>query len=113
MTMDSGTLTTVITTVSGVIGGVYGGVRYGKQSALGDAANSSTIATNAVEMLQVTVEHLEEMNEERERKITELNARVNLLEDLVTQRAAVAEVHDDVKLVKATVELIAKKVGIQ
>lgn len=110
--MDSATLTTVITTATGVVGGLYGGVRYGKQSALSDAANSSTVATNTVEMLQAQVNHLEEVKDEQSAVIAELNARVNVLEDLVTQRAAVSEVNENVLSVKTTVERIAVKVGL-
>lgn len=109
--MDSQTITTVITTVTGVVGGMYGGVRYGKQSALADAANSSTVASNTVEMLQVQVDHLEEVVAEKDAQLIDVTARVTLLEDLVTQRAAVAEVHDEVKSVRAVVEKIAIKVG--
>jgi len=101
--MDAQTLTTVITTVTGVIGGMYGGVRYGKQSALADAANSSTVATNTVEMLQAQVNHLEEVVHEKDVKLSEVTVRVSVLEDLVTQRAAVSDVHTDVKLIKAKV----------
>lgn len=108
--MDSTALTTIITTVTGVVGGMYGGVRYGKQSALADAANSSTVASNTVEMLQIQVDHLEEVNNNREAKITELTARVGVLEDLVTQRAAVAEVLDEVKSTRIVVDRIAAKV---
>lgn len=101
--MDQATLTTVITTVTGVLGGMYGGVRYGKQSALADAANSSTVASNTVEMLQAQVDHLEEVVNEKNHQLAEVTVRVTVLEDLVTQRAAVAEVHSDVKLIKAKV----------
>ena len=110
--MDSATLTTVITTITGVVGGMYGGVRYGKQSALADAANSSTVATNTVDMLQAQVQHLEEVKDEQHEVIVDLTARVNLLEDMVTQRAAVSEVHDDVKAARIVIDKIAEKVGV-
>lgn len=109
--MDQGTLTTVITTATGVIGGMYGGMKYGKQTALTDAANSSSIAADTVEMLQAQVNHLDEVKDEQAHTITELTARISLLEDLVTQRAAVSEVHDDVKSMRQVVDLIAVKVG--
>lgn len=110
--MDQATLTTVITTMTGVIGGMYGGVRYGKQSALADAANSSTVASNTVEMLQAQVDHLEEVVAEKNDRLTEVTARVTVLEDLVTQRAAVAEVHDEVKASRIVLDKIAAKVGV-
>lgn len=110
--MDSATLTTVITTVTGVVGGMYGGVRYGKQSALADAANSSTVATNTVEMLQAQVDHLEEVKDEQGATIIELNARMSVLEELVTQRAAVSEVHEEVKASRLVLDKIAAKVGV-
>lgn len=108
--MDQATLTTVITTATGVIGGMYGGVRYGKQSALADAANSSTVASNTVEMLQAQVDHLEEVVSEKNQALTEVTARVTVLEDLVTQRAAVAEVYDEVKSSRVVLDRIAAKV---
>lgn len=110
--MDQATLTTVITTATGVIGGMYGGVRYGKQSALTDAANSSTVASNTVEMLQAQVNHLEEVVQEKNQALTEVTARVSVLEDLVTQRAAVAEVYDEVKSSRIILDKIAIKVGV-
>lgn len=109
--MDQGTLTTVITTATGLIGGMYSGVKYGKQSALAGAADSSTIATNTVEMLQAQVNHLEEVVQEKNQALTEVTARVSLLEDLVTQRAAVSEVYDEVKSTRLVVDRIAEKVG--
>lgn len=109
--MDQATLTTVITTATGVIGGMYGGVRYGKQSALADAANSSTVASNTVEMLQAQVDHLEEVVKEKDAELTQVTVRVSVLEDLVTQRAEVAEVHDEVKASRVILDKIAAKVG--
>ncbi|HEY6018563.1 MAG TPA: hypothetical protein VIY48_01255 [Candidatus Paceibacterota bacterium] len=109
--MDSATLTTVVTTITGVVGGMYGGIRYGKQAALADAANSSTVATNTVEMLQTQVNHLEVVVAEKDTQLTQVTVRVSVLEDLVTQRAEVAEVHDVVKESKVILEKIASKVG--
>lgn len=110
--MDASSLTTVITTITGIAGGLYGGARYGKQSALADAANSSTVSVNTMEMFQAQVDHLNEVNNEQAATVVELTARVCLLEDLVTQRAAVAEVHDDVKSMRTVVDSIAVKVGV-
>jgi hypothetical protein len=101
--MDAQTLTTVITTATGVIGGLYGGSRYGKQSALADAANNSAVAVDTVEMLQTQINHLNDVNAEQAVTVVELSTRVNVLEGLVTQRAAVEEVHHDVLLIKAKV----------
>jgi len=109
--MDSATLTTVITTITGVIGGIYGGMKYGKQSILQDSANSSSVARDTVEMLQVQVDHLEEVVQQKDEKLNEVMVRVSVLEDLVTQRAEVAEVHADLTETRFVIDRIAAKVG--
>ena len=109
--MDSSTLTTVITTITGVIGGTYGGIRYGKNTALSDSANTSAVARDTVEMLQIQVDHLEEVVQEKDAKLNEVMVRVSVLEDLVTQRAEVGEVHEEVKEARVVLDRIAAKVG--
>ncbi len=109
--MDSQTITAITTALAGVIGGTYGGVKYGKQSALGEAANTSVIASSTLEMLQAQIDALKATNNGYEHEVTELTARVCLLEDLVTQRAAVAEVHDEIRSMRSVIDNIASKVG--
>lgn len=109
--MDQTTLTTIATTVSGLLGGAYGGFRVGKSSSLQDATNSTQIANDTVQMLQAQIDHLEEVKDEQLQVNADLRARVGVLEELVTQRAAVGEVHDDVKAMSVVVNRIAGKVG--
>lgn len=102
--MDQATLTAVVTTSSALIGGAYSGFKFGKSSSLQDSANSTEIATNTVELLQTQVGHLQEQN-------ADLLARVSVLEELVTQRAAVDVVHTEVKASRVVLDKIATKVG--
>ncbi len=54
---------------------------------------------------------LEQQNSEKELNLVELLTRVEVLENLVTQRAEVEAVHEDVNEVKDIVIRIAYKVG--
>lgn len=90
------------------VAGIAGGFLGGKRMASGEAVS---IATEVVELLQVQVATLTEKGEEKDREISDLGMRVNLLESLVTQRAEVEAVHADVLEVKEVVGKIANKVG--
>ncbi len=62
------------------------------------------VARQTVELLQIQANTLEGQNRTQAEEITSLKGKVELLESLVTQRAAVAEV-------KEVVDRIAAKVG--
>lgn len=62
------------------------------------------LSRQTVDLLQIQVTALKEDKREREVELAELRTRVEVLEGLVTQRAAVEEVRD-------IVERIADRVG--
>lgn len=90
--------------IAGSIGGYFGG----KRSAI---SQSMGIAVDTVELLQAQVQTLMEQNSAKDERIATLEGRVNILGDLVTQRAEVEAVHSDVLTVKDIVDRIAAKVG--
>lgn len=102
--MDTGTMIAVVASVASAIGGFAGGRRTGK----GDAVS---IAVDTVELLQAQVDSLKEEAQRKETLIADLQGRVEVLEGLVTQRAEVAAVHDEVKGVRVILEKVAEKVG--
>ena len=83
--------------VAGIAGGWFGGKRTSDRGAV-------TIATETVELLQVQIEILKAEN-------GDLKARVEVLEALVTQRAEVELVKQEVHGVRGVVDRIAFKVG--
>jgi len=83
------------------LAGTLGGWQVGKRNA---ASSAVSIATDTVELLQVQIELLKAEN-------SELKARVDVLETLVTQRAEVEAVKQGVKGVRGVVDRIATKVG--
>ena len=83
--------------IAGIAGGWFGG----KRNAI---SASVSIATDTVELLQVQIEFLKQEN-------GELKARVEVLEALVTQRAEVEAVKQEVQGVRGVVDRIATKVG--
>jgi hypothetical protein len=62
------------------------------------------VARQTVDLLQIQAVTLGEQNKQQAEKITALEGKVEVLESLVTQRAAVAEV-------KEVVDRIAARVG--
>lgn len=88
--MDPGTLAQIATLIAGVGGGFVTGRR--------------GVARQTVELLQIQADTLTNQNNTQAQKITALESKVEILEGLVTQRAAVAEV-------KEVVDRIAAKVG--
>lgn len=95
--MNIDTLLTIAAALGVGGGGFIGGRMTGNY-------NSHQIATQTVEMLQAQVELLERNKEDRELTLLDLQQRVTVLENLVTQRAEVEKVQE-------TVDRIATKVG--
>jgi hypothetical protein len=91
-----------------LIAGSVGGYLGGKRSAV---SQSMGIAVDTVELLQAQVALLVEQGREKDDRIATLEGRVNILGDLVTQRAEVEAVHQEVMSVKDIVDRIAAKVG--
>lgn len=102
--MDPSDIITILTGVSGVAGGFFGGKKLG-------SAQAQQIAVDTVELLQVGVAELERQGREKSEELVDLRARVRILEDLITQRAEVEAVHEDVKSVMHTVDFIKGKVA--
>lgn len=90
--------------IAGSAGGYFGG----KRSAV---AQSMGIAVDTVELLQAQIATLVEQNHEKDARIATLEGRVSILGDLVTQRAEVEAVHEDVLSMMEVVGRIAAKVG--
>lgn len=98
---------TIIATLVGiaaVIGGFFGGKRSGKSQDLTDTAAAMTI-------LQGIVAELEKQNKAKDVLISELYGRVQVLENLVTQKADVAAVEQEVRGVRDVVDRIAVKLN--
>lgn len=98
--MDSGTIITVLTGLGGVVGGFFGGKRL-----------AVSTAVDVVELLQAAVEQLERELHARDREVQDLKTRIEVLEQLVTQKADVEAVRVEVGGVRAVVDRIADKVG--
>lgn len=96
-------LITLLIGISGAAGGYVGGKRNGESAALGTAMNT-------VELLQVQVNTLTSEGSSKDAIVTDLRARVELLEQLVTQRARVEEVYNAVEGVRTVVDQIKEKV---
>ena len=75
-------------------------------------SQSMGIAVDTVELLQVQVATLTQRGEEKDAMVSDLRARVEILEGLVTQRAEVEALHTEVLGVRGIVEKIAVKVGV-
>lgn len=98
------TIITAVMLLASSLGAFYGGRR---------TAGEQTIAaaTVTVDMLQVQADLLAKQLEERDIKIAALEAKMEILESLVTQRAEVEEVKQEVQGVRSVVDRIAHKVG--
>lgn len=101
--MDYGTIISAATAVGVGAGGFIGGRLTGR-------SNVSQIASDTIGMLQAQVDVLKEDKDHRDLEILDLTQRVAVLEGLVTQRAAVDEVHEDVRANQAILRRIADKV---
>lgn len=102
--MDIGTVVAVVGVGATGVGSYIGGRITGKNSV-------SQIAADTVTILKAQVEALREDKESKDAELTDLRARVDVLEGLVTQRAEVAELSGKVDEVKDTVDRIAVRVG--
>lgn len=97
--MDSSTIITVLTGIGGVVGGFFGGKRL-----------AVSTAVDVVELLQAAVEQLQQDQVRKDLEITELKARIVVLESLITQKADVESVRLEVGGVRQVVDRIAAKV---
>ncbi|WAB09288.1 hypothetical protein SEA_STELLA_48 [Streptomyces phage Stella] len=95
----------ILTGAAGVAGGFVGGKRLGHSQA-------AQISVDTVELLSLAVAELRTQVGEKDELVTDLRARVEILESLVTQRAEVELVHEEVKGVRGVVDRIASKVGV-
>jgi hypothetical protein len=98
--MDSGTIITVLTGLGGVVGGFFGGKRL-----------AVSTAVDVVDLLQAAVEQLQADKAQKDEQLTDLRARILVLEELVTQKADVEAVRVEVGGVRQVVDRIAEKVG--
>ena len=89
--------------VAGVVGGYVGGKRTGQTAAL-------STAMSTVELLQIQVNTLTSDGTAKDAIVTDLRARVELLEQLVTQRARVEEVYSAIEGVRSVVDQIKERV---
>lgn len=102
--MDANGIITILVGAAGVSGGYFGGKKLGSGQAV-------STAVEVVALLQAQVDTLEGNLDHKNHELEELKHRVSILEELVTQRAEVAAVHEEVKGVRVVVDQIAKKVG--
>lgn len=102
--MDAGTVIALVGGACAAIGGYVGGKRTSNTSAV-------ETAVGVVELLQVRIETLDDDKKERDLKIAQLLVRVEVLESLVTQKADVEAVADEVSGVRGVVDRIALKMG--
>lgn len=97
MTIDTNAIIACATAIAGAVGGHLNGKRVGVSSAV-------TVAKETVDMLALQVDLLVKEGTKKDSAIEQLNHRVDTLQELVTQRAAVEEV-------QKTVDRIADKLG--
>lgn len=95
--MDMSAVVAALTGIAGILGGFVGGRKTGGTQTISDAVST-------FELLRLQVATLVDSNDLKEAKVTELTARVAVLESLITQRA-------DVESVRGIVDRIAEKVG--
>ena len=97
-----------ILSVAALTATTAGGFFGGRRTAAGQA---TSVAVDTVELLQAQVTSLADSRNEKEALIHSLEQRVELLESLVTQKAEVNLVREEVEGVRAAVDRIAMKVG--
>lgn len=95
--MDIDAATTAAVSIATALGGFLGGKKIGVNGSI-------QIANDTVSMLSLQVDLLEKKNEHQEAEIADLKTRVDVLQDISTQRA-------NVEAVKEVVDRIAEKVG--
>ncbi len=101
--MDTNTIVNILIGFAGVSGGFIGGRRIGSDQAV-------STALQTVELLQIQTQILTERGETDATEIANLRGRLDVLESMITQRAEVEAVHEDVRIIKNTVERIAGKI---
>jgi len=89
----------VVLIIAAALGSFWGGRR--------------TSRNDLLEMLQAEVEFLKTKNEEKDGIISELQGKLGVLESLITQRAEVGAVHEEVLAVRTIVQGIADYHGIR
>ena len=77
----------------------------------GWATGRRGVARQTVDLLQIQAATLREQMLSKDVELSEIKGRVEVLEGLVTQRAAVNEVHEELQEVHVKVDRIAAKVG--
>lgn len=77
----------------------------------GWATGRRGVARQTVDLLQIQVAALKEEKVSKDVELGEIKGRVEVLEGLVTQRAAVDEVHEELKEVHHKVDRISSRVG--
>lgn len=102
------TIITALVLVASSLGSFWGGRRTAGDQAENQAMESATVT---VDMLQIQTDLLRAQIKERDDKIAALEAKMEILESLVTQRAEVEEVKVEVQGVRLVVDRIASKVG--
>lgn len=102
--MDPSTAYTVASIVGSSAVGWYTGRRSGKAEILGTAANTVDILNTRSEVLESNIEDLKTKLTEKDSQIADLTGRVNVLAEMVTQRAAVAEVKEVVDRIASKLE---------
>lgn len=101
--MDANAIITIVTGAAGVVGGWFGGRKLGVQGAI-------EAAVALAEIQQARIDALEDSLSVKNGEVADLQARVEMLEELVTQRAQVEAVHAEVIAVRTIVDRIAIKV---
>lgn len=104
LNVDGTMLSTMIVSLGTAAGGYMGGRMTGRSSA-------SQIASETVDMLQTQVDVLKSDKDDKDLVVLDLQTRIEVLESLVTQRAAVDAMHEEVRLVHGVVSAIAARVG--
>jgi hypothetical protein len=104
--MDATAVYAIMSGFAGAVSGYLGGKQIGR-------SNTLATAVNVVELLQVQVATLTEDGERKNDIIADLRGRVEVLEGLVTQRAEVEVVRQEVVGVRGVVDRIAAKVGVE
>lgn len=103
--MDASDIITILVGAAGVSGGFLGGRRVASSQAV-------STAVEVVQLLQAQVDTLEGNLDNKDQELEQIKQRVSVLEELVTQRAEVEAVHEEVRGVRVVVDQIAKKVGV-
>lgn len=88
------------------IGAYFGGKRTGRASEVSIAADAVALLQASIGELQRQGEELKSQNKAKDLIIVDLQARVEMLESLITQRAEVDALHKEVKVIHGKVDLL-------